>query len=369
MKQMRLIAMMAAVMFLGACSGRQESLTGSYGEALLSGQVVVTGANSSPAGVEVSVRGTGMTISLAEDGAFAFAGVPAEAELTFRRASDGIDASLRVDPAPGMIIEVSGTTARKSSRRRSAGRGSGEAFQFEGTIRSATAASIVVFTSKKEEVTIALTPETVIRKGNQTLTAADLVVGVRVHVKARKAGEAYSAIEVKLQEGDGEDDEGPLGVREYEGTVRSAGATQLIVFTSHREEVTFTLNAATVIRKGGTTVAAGDIQAGWRVHVKATVLADGTKTALRVTIQNQNSDDDAEDEAKVEGKVASVGADSLIVTTSTGPVTVQTTRSTQIRRNGKKITLDDVRVGNTVEVEGQRVNATTVQAKKINVED
>lgn len=287
MKQVRLVVMMAAVMILGACSGRQESLTGAYGDGILSGHVVVEGQSAE--GIEVSVRGTGMTTTVAADGAFVFAGVPAEAELTFHRHSDGINASLRLDPNAGpVIVEVAGTTARRSSRRRSAGRGSGEAFQFEGIIRNATATSIVVFTAKKEEVTITLAADTVIRKGNRTLTVVDLIVGARVHVRARLAGEAYSAIEVKLQDdgtGDGDD----------------AG--------SGREKV------------------------------------------------------------ELRGSVASVAATSFVVTTSTGDVTVQLTRSTQIRRAGKKITLSDVTVGSTVEVEGRRVDATTIEAKKVSVED
>jgi hypothetical protein len=368
MKQLRTAVFMAVAMVLGACNGRHESVTGSYGQSLLSGQLIVDGQTSSAEGVEVSVSGTGMTMRVAADGNFAFAGAPDDVVLAFRRASDGIDSSLRVDAAAGpLVIELTGTTAKTSSRRRSAGRGAGEAFQFEGLIVSATAESIVVFTSKKEEVTIKLAPETVIRKGNTTLAVADLVVDARVHVKARQTGDAYTAIEVKLQEGT--DDDGgvalpPVPVRQYEGTVRSSSATELVVFTSHREEVTFVLTATTDIRKGNTPVLPADIQVGWTVHVKATEsAADGTKTATRVIVQNTLGE-----EVKLSGTVKSVAAGSLVVTTATGDVTVQTSSSTQIRKAGKKIALSDVAVGNTVEVEGRRVNATTVDAKKITVE-
>lgn len=362
MRQMR-VMLVAAVMVFAACSGR-ESVTGAYGQAVLAGQVVVDGQASSAEGVEVSVSGTGMATRVGADGAFVFADAPDDSVLTFRRASDGIDSSLRVAAGEGpLVIELAGTTAKKSSRRRSAGRGAGEAFQFEGVIVSATPASIVVFTSKKEEVTIAMTPQTVIRKGHRTLTATELLAGSRVHVKALQAGTTFTAIEVKLQEST--DDDGgtkdDAAVREYEGTVRSASATQLVVFTSHREEVTFTLNAATEIRKGNTPVLAAAIQVGWRVHVKATeTAAGGTKTATRVTIQNQHGE-----EVKLTGTVKSVAAASLVITTAAGDVTVQVSSSTQIRKGNEKVSLSAITVGSTVEVEGRRVDATTVDAKKI----
>jgi hypothetical protein len=54
-----------------------------YGDQVVAGQVVMASEmdNSSPAGVEVSVVGTGMSAILAADGRFTFAGVPANAEL------------------------------------------------------------------------------------------------------------------------------------------------------------------------------------------------------------------------------------------------------------------------------------------------
>lgn len=366
MKLTRIAVMMMVALVLGACTReRRDTLTGSYGEELLSGQVVMSGtANTSPAGVRVSVRGTGMTTTLQDDGQFYFAGVPANADLDFSREADGVAATLRMEQSSGfVVVELAQTNAKKSSRRRTVGKTRETTYEFEGVIRAATAESIVVFTSKKEEVTIALTAETIIRHGNRTVTPAELLPNTRVHVKARKVADAYSAISVWVQnEDDGDDDgEEPAVVREYEGTVRSASATQLVVFTSKKEEVTFTLTATTDVRKGNTPVAPASIVPGTRVHVKATDNADGTKTATRVTVQNTNV------AAELEGTVASVGTTSLVVTTASGDQTVNVSKSTQIRKSGKKISLADVAAGDTVEVSGTRVDATTVDAKKITV--
>jgi hypothetical protein len=360
------VVVLAVAMFAACNSRREAAVSGTYGSGTLSGEVYLTGTtNSSPAGVQVGVRGTGMTTTLTEDGQFAFASVPDGAELDFTRAEDGIEASLRVEAGSSFVaVELSKVTAtaRKSRRR---GVSSTKIQEFEGLIRTAAADSIVMFTSKKAEVTIALTPETVIRKGNTTLTAADLAADMRVHVKATQQGELYTAVLVIVQnDGTGDGEGAPPAVTEYEGTVVSGGETELVVFTSHRQEVTFVVNADTVIRKGNTAVAAADIQPGWRVHVKATTSEDGTtNTATLIIVQ-----DDRGEEVEISGTVASVGASSFVVTTATGDVTVEVSPATQIRKSGKRIALSDVAVGDVVEVEGNRVNETTIEAKKVTVE-
>lgn len=276
-------------MLLGACSGRERAtMTGSYGSGVVTGEAVLS-EGGSVAGVEVSVSGTGMSSRLAADGKFAFAGVPEGAELLFERASDGIAETVKLDSANAHVtVDLS----KKSGGRRRAV-GPSKEYQFEGLVVSATDAQIVMTTSR-EQVTIALTAQTVIRRGNTPVLAADLTAGQRVHVKATRSGDTFTASQVIVQgknddDDDSGDDDGP-NVREYEGTVVSASATQLVLNSSKKVEETFVLNAETDIRKGNTPVAAADIQAGWRVHVKATAPADGaTKTAVRVIVQNTNS--------------------------------------------------------------------------------
>jgi len=364
MKKLLILTMLGTVALMG-CNGRGESsITSTYGSSMISGEVIVTGMpNTSPAGVEVSVRGTGMTATLGADGQFAFANVPEGAELDFRRAADGIEASLHVDASSGFVtveLQKAAATAKKS-RRRSGGKGGEKVYEFEGLIRSAAADSIVVYTSHKEEVTIGLTADTIIRHGQTLLTPADLLVDTRVHVKARLANDVYTAVLVIVQNEDDDEEDTPPAVREYEGKVVSLTDTELVVFTSHKKEETFTITADTVIRKGSTTFNLAQILIGMLVHVKATANDDGTKTATLVIVQNTRV------AVELEGTVASVDTSSLVVTTTTGDVTVQVSSSTQIRKNGQKIALSAVAVGDSVEVEGTQVDATTVAAKKITV--
>jgi hypothetical protein len=276
-----------AMLILGACSSKERAVTGTYGDGVLTGQVAMSEGGSA-AGVDVSVSGTGMTTRLGADGQFAFAGVPDGAELVFQRAADGINATMRLESASGhVMIDLTKSEAKKSGGRRRAA-GSSKTYQFEGLVESASATQVVVNTAR-EQVTIALTEATLIRRGGTPLTAADLVAGLRVHVKALKVTAGFTAVQIVVQ-GDDDDDENDddrPSVREYEGTVVSATATQLVIFSSKKKEETFVVDADTDIRKGNTPVLAADIQPGWRVHVKAATSEDGaTKTAQRVIVQN-----------------------------------------------------------------------------------
>lgn len=358
------VVLMMAAFALAACRGNERStLTGGFGSGVVSGQVVMAESGSSPAGVEVAVRGSGQSVTVGPDGRFAFAGLSEDVTLEFRRA-DGLQASLRLDQFGDHTIELTQTTAKKASgRRRSIGGGGTKVQQFEGLIRTAGAEEIVVYTSHKEEVTIALGAQTVIRKGNTTLTAADLTVDVRVHVKAQQAEGKWTALLVIVQndgseEEDGGEDDAPA-VREYEGTVVSATATELVIFDSHKREVTFVINGETVIRKGNTPVLPADILVGTRVHVKATGPADGEKTAVRITVQNTTI------HVSITGKVTAVSASGLTVESDGTSYTVQTNSSTQVREKGKKVSLSSIAAGDTVKVEGTKTGATSILAKSI----
>lgn len=272
MKLRTLFLFVLLIAGLTACSRRTESMTGQYGDAFLSGEVFMTSSHS-PAGVVVSVPGTGMTTVLGEDGRFSFAGVPDGAGLSFRRQSDGVNASMQLDRGVShVVVELGQTTAqpnaKRSSKRRGVPSGDRNRYEFEGTIVSVAAGQLVMFTSKKVEVTILLTAETIIRKGDRILTPADLAPNMRVHVKAKKEGDAYVALLVIVQRAEGdEEEEEPSG--EFEGTIVSATADQLVVFTSKKREETFALTADTRIRKGNETLTAADLAPGMRVHVKA----------------------------------------------------------------------------------------------------
>jgi len=214
--------MIAIVAALSSCNRHESVLTGSYGGRVVAGQVVMASevADNSPAGVEVAVVGTGMSATLAADGHFLFAGVPDDVELTFRRA-DGIDVRTRVAAAPSLFIELGKTTASNSGRRRGVGQKDPKPSQeIEGVIQTAGADSIVVLDSHQQLDTVSINDATLIRKGNQTLLAADLKEGDRVHVKAMLKDDKLTALQIVVQNaGDDDDDDDREHGQEVEGLI------------------------------------------------------------------------------------------------------------------------------------------------------
>jgi hypothetical protein len=355
----------AALLVAGACRER-ATVTGTYGAGVVAGQVAVTGlVNTSPAGVQVTVRGTGMTTTLAEDGAFTFADVPDGAVLVFQRA-DGINATLELRQSSGFVnvaLSAGGATVTAGGgKRRSAG-GTRKEYEFEGLVRSASATELVVFTSHQEEVTFTLDASTVIRKGQTTVAAEDLTEGVRVHVKAAKVDDAYTAVQVIVQDEDNGGDEGEREAKEYEGLVRSATATQLVILDSHGDEVTFVLNASTEILKGQTPVLATDLREGDRVHVRATTAEGGTKTASLVIVQN------AQVEVRsYEGTATSASNTQLVVDVRGTTVTFVLTASTSIKKGNTTLAGSDIGAGDKVNVKALVAPDGTKTATEVRVQ-
>ncbi len=284
-------AVVGVVALLSACNGR-ESVTGGYGSGVVTGKVTMAAgvSNSSPAGVRLSVAGTGVSRVLGPDGNFLFAGVPERAELRFTR-EDGISASLTVaaDGAP-LTIELSPTSASRSSRVRAVNPIQPPYSEFEGTIRTSGTASIVVTDSHKIDVTILLNDATVIRHGDTTIAAGDLKAGDRIHVKATFKDNTYTATLILVQDtgsGDSSGDSGNQGgtTMTANGTVKSVGSGQLVVTTVPHGDVTVQVDGSTVIRRQGSIITLADITAGDEVNTMGTRVDDHTEKAIQIEVR------------------------------------------------------------------------------------
>ncbi len=278
-----------------SCRGRETAVTGGYGDAVVAGEVVMgeSVALSSPAGVEVSVVGTGMAMTVGEDGRFMFTGVPQNAELQFRRASDGIDARLSVTGRT-MSVELNGLSAEPKKSKKP------KIEQYEGLIRTVDATSIQVYTSKKQTKTIHVVASTVIRKGNRTYTIDQLKVGWRVHVKATvKEGKA-TAVEIMVQNTKGDDDEGEEDDDEGDdndndgatmtanGRVNAVNGTDLLVQSQPKGEVTVKTDAKTEIKMQGKRIKVTDIKVGWEVNTQGTRVDDHTLLARKIEVRGNS---------------------------------------------------------------------------------
>lgn len=355
MRSERFVTVLLIAAALFSCRGRETALTGGYGSALVTGQVIMAGelAGSSPAGVDVSVVGTGMMTTLDAEGRFAFMGVPENAKMTFRRASDGIDTTLELDrPATGLVIQLSAGSAK-------AGRGRGSRAgkqEYEGVIRSIAAdkSSLVLYTSHKEEVTIAIDEFTIIRKGETLLTPADLQTDYRVHIRATLKEGVLTALEVKVQNtGDrGRDD----SVITANGLVTEVGVDHLKVLSQPRGEVTVYVDASTIIRKQGVLIGLSDIQVGWEVNTLS-VRVDGKLVAKQIEVRGNSGGQNQQ----YEGVIRHVSADSLTVYTSRKQyVTFVLEASTIIIDGQTRITVADLHVDDRVHVKAMIRNGVLV---------
>jgi len=277
-----------ALAALAGCRDR-ESMTGTYGAGVVTGQVVMAaGTSASPEGVRVSVVGTGMSTLLGRDGRFTFAGMPDNAELHFMRA-DGIDARLAVPSSGSLTIELNNNSAR--GRKRAVPSVPAVQLQIEGTVVTAAADSLTVHSSHGEDVTVKLTDTTVIRHGQTPIAAADLKAGDRVHVKATLDGETKTATEVIVQN-EGEDDGGDDGgtTMTANGTVKSVGADSLVVSTVPKGDVTVQVDASTDIKKQGDHITLADIHAGDEVNTMGTKVDDHTLKARQIEVRGKGKD-------------------------------------------------------------------------------
>src|SRR5436305_776355 len=294
---MRTLKILAAVVLLAACRDHRETVTGDYGMGVVSGQIVMASgmSNASPAGVRVAVGGTGMSVAVGADGRFALAGVPEGAQLIFERQSDGVNArlSLASTSAP-VVVELSMTTATLS-RHRSAP--STPQQQIEGTITASSATSLTVHDSHKNDDVLQITDKTVIRKGNTTLTPADLTVGLRVHVAAATdANNARVALLVLVQDEKAEpgDDHGGQTMT-ANGTVKSVGSDSLVVTTQPKGDVTVKVDANTIIRKQGAIVHLADIKVGDGVNAMGTRVDDHTLLARQIEVRGNGNENEPQE--------------------------------------------------------------------------
>lgn len=243
--------------------------------------------------------------------------------------------------------------------------------EIEGTVTAISAASITVHNNRGDQ-TAAIVASTVIRKGNRTLTVADIPVGSRVHVKAQRAADStLVATEIKLQnEADSDDDHGTKV--EIEGTVSAISAASITVH-NNRGDQTAAIVASTVIRKGNRNLTVADIPIGSRVHVKAQRAADNTLVATEIKLQNEGESDDDDDnestKVEIEGTVTAISATSITVRSNHGSQTAAIVASTVIRKGHTRLTVAEVPIGSRVHVKAQRAADASLTATEIIVQN
>jgi hypothetical protein len=293
MKSHKLAVLLFVVVAMVGCRSRETSaLTGIYGDGIVSGEIVSDGAGEgSPAGVDVRVLGTGMSMVVDDSGRFNFAGVPENAQLLFSRA-DGIDARVPVTSA-SMSVRVSALRAASSRAKKP------KVAQLEGLILDIDGDTFIMYTSKKVEQMVLVTEDTRIRKGNETLAITDLKVDYRVHVKGLSNDGKTKAIEVIVQntnvdDPDDDDDETvpppPAAGQTMtaNGLVLSVNGSDLVVRSQSKGEVTVKTDASTIIKRQGKRIQVSDIKPNDEVNSRGTRIDNKTLLAVQIEVRGKS---------------------------------------------------------------------------------
>jgi Domain of unknown function (DUF5666) len=282
MRNKQLLAILFVVITAG-CRDRETPITGATGANVLEGTVVMSGARagSSPAGIQVRVLATGMATQVSESGRFLFAGVPDHVELSLTR-DDGIDLTYTVQTtARPLVVKVDGQSGRR--------RGVAHLEQYEGLIKEVSATSITITDSHRGDVVFVITDQTIIRKGNQTVAATDLLAGQRVHVSSRTDDQSrHLAVEIKLQDENADDDSGDhdqTPTVTANGTVAKVNADSLVVHRHEGDDVTVNVDSKTVIHRQGQTIMLSDIKVGDRIEAEGKSVDASTILAAKIQIE------------------------------------------------------------------------------------
>jgi len=231
--------------------------------------------------------------------------------------------------------------------------------QLEGTLKTVGSGSIVLTDEHLGDVTILVDSLTVITQGNKTLTLADLKSGEQVHVQALTKGSDKIAVRIIVQDADNEPGDDQGSTMTANGTVTAVGSGQITVHTEDNGDVVVKIDSSTIIRRQGQTITAADLKVGDQVNAMGTKVDAHTLLAKQIEVRGIDQNQE------VHGTVTQVGTSSLTV----AGVTINVDSSTVIKKKGTTITLSDIKVGDQVEAEGTRVDANTLLARQINVED
>jgi len=141
------------------------------------------------------------------------------------------------------------------------------------------------------------------------------------------------------------------GEVEFKGRVESVSPPDLKVFG-----VTVRTTESTRIERNGRRISLGELQVGETVEVEGRLLAGGTVLAEEIDVED--------DEVEFRGKVESTSPQLRV-----GGTLVQTDASTRVTRDDQPITVTDLKVGETVKVEGALLADGSVRAQEIEVVD
>ena len=350
----------ASLAVIAACGGAPASPSGP-GSATIAGTIVAPGSTA-PAGmssVVVSIQGTAMTTTVNSASRFEFKNVPTgDLNLTF--AVGGGNANLPVtsvqsDESIALAISLSGAEATLESSRRA----HGSETQLEGRVESlppTTAAATLVVAGQ----TVRTTADTRFFLNGAVATFADLVIGVRVHVKGTSEGLNLLASVIDIQNTNA-DIQVPIN-----GIIQAfAGTPAAFQFTIDGRLI----KGDALTEFFGNSVF-GDLANSRRAEVKGRQ-RDGYVYAVRihVNIDDTTPPPGQDTSASIEGPLTAKSGAGSVLTLIVGGTTVKTSASTEVRRRGDVQDLSVLQLGMTLHVVGDRQPDSSINARMIQIKD
>ena len=234
--------------------------------------------------------------------------------------------------------------------------------EIHGTVTQVGTDSITVDTGSGDPVTIAVTPDTIIRIDDQMASLSDIKTGDKVEVNATSDGTTLTAVRIQVETED--DDQ----FTEVKGAVASVNGSVVTVMTK-KGPVDVTVTSSTTFRGGSVS----DLQMGTLVEISAKKNSDGSLEALNVEIQTSNggsnNNNGTSQTVEFKGSIADVSKDSITVRMWNGKTTVAFDGSTVVQKGNKIASTSDLKTGQTVEIKAQRRSDNTLLAKSIKIDD
>jgi hypothetical protein len=257
-----------------------------------------------------------------------------------------------------VVIAVAGTSGSVESEVRS---GAGEA-ELEGRVESLPP-TMPTLTFKAAGRSVKTDSSTRFLDGSQTRTFADLKIGMRVHARGTLAGEQFTASLVELQNSNT-----AIPV-EVNGVIDSlTGIASAFQFNIGSRVIKGDASTA-FFGSGDKTTTFAALANGLRVEVKGEQ-RDGFVQATRIHVNDDDADDDGQDSsASIHGTLTAIAGSKPTFTLTVGTTTVRTSSSTVVKRKGDVQTLDALKTGQDVHVEGVRQPDASIDARKIEIED
>lgn len=228
--------------------------------------------------------------------------------------------------------------------------------EVKGTVTAVAPDGLDILLEDGTSVHIVVDSSTVVTMGGQPFAFGDIVVGMTVEAVGLPIDPTtIQATNIKVE------DDQAVDMAIF-GQVTEIGDMTLTVATVSQGVVTVQVDSSTRIKKRGTPITFADIMVGDMIEAEGAVVAPGTILANSIMVQQTGNQT-----AEVNGLIQAIGTNELTVTTVRGPVTVDVSDSTTIKKNGATAAFTDLVVGDRVEVKGTW-NGAIVDATSIHAE-